>query len=71
MQTARALGIKYSTAKTLIRNYSQTFHTEYPELVRTACQEFATHAGSSRRCGYAAISASVGLREGGGRSDGV
>jgi hypothetical protein len=52
---ARQLGIKYSTAKTLVRNYRDIFEREDEAVVRAACQEFSDQSQPKKRCGYAAI----------------
>jgi hypothetical protein len=57
------LGIKYSTAKTLIRNYSHTFHTHDPHLVKLACLELCPLNRADIRCGYAPIADGGRLRE--------
>lgn len=52
---AKRLGIKYSTAKTLIRSYSANFEIEDQQLVKAVCTEFTSQTTPKVRCGYAPI----------------
>ncbi len=54
-QIAKKLGIKYSTAKTLLRNYKGIYELEDKELVRTLCLDFNNKKLAKKRCGYASI----------------
>lgn len=49
------MGIKYSTAKTLLRNYKGIYELEDKELVRTICLDFNNKKLAKKRCGYASI----------------
>lgn len=52
---AKKLGIKYSTAKTLVRNYRGIYEFENKELVRAVCLEYNSKRLAKKRCGYISI----------------
>jgi hypothetical protein len=49
------LGIKYSTAKTLTRNYKAIPEEQNTALVDTLCDQFEKKTRARRRCSYRAI----------------
>jgi hypothetical protein len=55
IQVANQLGIKYSTAKTLLRNYRQIYEQTDKTLIRTLLNEHKNKEKSKVRCSYAAM----------------
>lgn len=60
MQIAKRLGIKYSTAKTLARNYKAIPEELNPDFVNTICEEFDHKTRPRIRCGYRMIRGNEG-----------
>lgn len=52
MQIAKNLGLKYSTAKTLIRNYKGTPEEKNQELMTRICEPFDHIKQTKKRCTY-------------------
>lgn len=55
MQIAKRLGIKYSTAKTLTRNYKAIPEEQNTTLVNSLCDQFDKKSRARRRCSYRMI----------------
>lgn len=55
MQIAKRLGIKYSTAKTLTRNYKAIPEEQNTALVNSLCDQFDKKSRARRRCSYRMI----------------
>ena len=67
-QIARKLGIKYSTAKTLIRNYKALPEESNRELVQALCADFEKKHRYRKRCSYRVIPEPSNSVEGGFKS---
>jgi hypothetical protein len=55
MKVAESLGIKYSTAKTLVRNYKFIEEEKDEDMVQALVRDFEKGKRPRRRCSYQLI----------------